>query len=434
MKSFGNIPVIYSILIAFIFCGGCEKREWNNPFDPECPKEIFTPVNFSGVQLQESVALNWGQTINNIGGFRLYRNTDGANWTALATLDKNETKYSDSTFMGDKTLGYKLIAYAGNNFSNEKIIYISTVSGLNVSTDQVTIVTSTAAIMGGTVKTFGGLSIIEKGICYSTTQNPTTSNDRLVIQTSSQYFGTTALNLTANRQYYVRAYVITNKGTSYGNQVSFITDDRLTDIEGNIYKTVIIGDQVWMAENLKTTKYSNGTAIPLIADGNIWKGLSSGAYCYFFDDPNNGVVYGALYNFFAVIDNKKLCPTGWHVPSKPEWSTLINYLGGESVAGNKLKETGTAHWNPNEGATNSSGFTALPGGWAAGDGQDYYNTGVMAWWWTSSLFDSNLPWVMVLNGNQPVWRNDIPPGIATVIVDGYYQDKKSGNSVRCIKD
>lgn len=137
----------------------------------------------------------------------------------------------------------------------------------------------------------------------------------------------------------------------------------VTDADGNVYKTVKIGNQWWMAENLKTTKYHDGTPIPLVTDSIVWSSLTSPGYCWYNNDSGAYKnTYGALYNWYAVSTGK-LAPSGWHVPTDAEWKILTDFLGGEKVAGGKMKEKGKAHWTPpNKGATNRSGFTALPGG------------------------------------------------------------------------
>jgi uncharacterized protein (TIGR02145 family) len=137
----------------------------------------------------------------------------------------------------------------------------------------------------------------------------------------------------------------------------------LTDVDNNTYKVVKIGTQVWMAENLKTTRYNDGSAIPLVTDNTEWNNLTTPGYSWYNNDSATyAQTYGALYNWYTV-ETGNLCPTGWHVPSDAEWTTLTDYLGGEAIAGGKLKETGTAHWDsPNTGATDETGFTAFPGG------------------------------------------------------------------------
>lgn len=167
-------------------------------------------------------------------------------------------------------------------------------------------------------------------------------------------------------------------------------DNIVTDIDGNVYNTVTIGTQVWMKENLKTTKYNDGTAIPLVIDSPDWSNLKTPGYTWNICGNNEDsiiAIYGALYNWYTV-NTGKLCPTGWHVPSDNEWTTLITYLGGENVAGGKLK-AGTADWgSPNIGATNESGFTALPGGVCYADG-DYSGIGGDGFWWSSSEYNTN---------------------------------------------
>ena len=172
----------------------------------------------------------------------------------------------------------------------------------------------------------------------------------------------------------------------------------MTDIDGNEYKTITIGTQTWMAENLRTTKYRNGDPITYIG-GFDWGTSLSGAYCWINNNVAFKVTYGGSYNWFAIADNRNIAPVGWHVPTDTEWATLTDYLGGTNVAGDKLKETGTMHWpTPNSGATNSSGFTALPGGYREtiafmyGDGSGY--------WWRISALDGTNAGFIKLQGNN----------------------------------
>ncbi|MBN1108547.1 MAG: fibrobacter succinogenes major paralogous domain-containing protein, partial [Bacteroidales bacterium] len=158
---------------------------------------------------------------------------------------------------------------------------------------------------------------------------------------------------------------------------------RVTDADGNVYRTVVIGTQEWMGENLRTTKYNDGTVIPLVADSVTWSTLATPAFCYYSNNIEYaGQGYGALYNWYA-LNTGKLCPSGWHIPSNSDWSVLTDYLGGESVAGGKLKETDTTHWvSPNTGATDEVRFTGLPGG-ARGGTSVFDNLGRYGYWWTA---------------------------------------------------
>jgi uncharacterized protein (TIGR02145 family) len=169
----------------------------------------------------------------------------------------------------------------------------------------------------------------------------------------------------------------------------------LTDQDGNTYKTVTIGAQVWMAENLKTTKFRNGDPIPNVADNTEWENLATGGYCTYDNDLKNLTAYGHLYNWYSVNDPRNIAPEGWHVASDSEWTTLNNYLGGGIAAGEKLKETGTIHWSVDNSETNESGFTALPGGFRnnmtfAGQKALYHysDIGLDGYWWTSTESES----------------------------------------------
>jgi len=194
----------------------------------------------------------------------------------------------------------------------------------------------------------------------------------------------------------------------------------VTDIDGNTYNTVTIGTQIWMKENLKTTHYNNGDSLPYILDTGQWSNLTTGAYCNYNHNENNGNVFGKLYNWYAVVDNRNLCPMGWHTPADSEWSTLEYYLGGELNAGGKMKETGTSHWvSPNNGATNSSGFTALPGGARLGD--DFWTKGYEGNFWSSTSTSIPAAALRTLhNDNSTITRS--------------MYSKVHGFSLRCISD
>lgn len=169
-----------------------------------------------------------------------------------------------------------------------------------------------------------------------------------------------------------------------GNNDAYLMASSVTDTDGNVYQIVTIGTQVWMAENLKTTRYDDGASIPLVSDSALWMSLSAPGFCWYYNEPATYKnTYGALYNWYAV-NTGKLAPMGWHVPTNSDWATLITYLGGPSLAGGKLKEAGTANWNsPNTGATNSTGFTALPGGAREPTGA-FKSAGVYGAWWASA--------------------------------------------------
>jgi uncharacterized protein (TIGR02145 family) len=192
---------------------------------------------------------------------------------------------------------------------------------------------------------------------------------------------------------------------------------------GYTYATVVLGNgQEWMAENLRTTTYANGDPIPNITAGNEWSGLTIGAWAHYQNNTSFQNPYGKLYNWYAVADPRKVCPTGWHMPTDSEWTVLTDYLGGESVAGGKMKSTGTQYWNsPNAGATNESGFSGLPGGYRDFDGGYFNLLGDLGFWWSTSEIDQLRAWGRTLR-------------VDNAIVERGPQLKKFGLSVRCVRD
>lgn len=201
-------------------------------------------------------------------------------------------------------------------------------------------------------------------------------------------------------------------------------DNSIRDGDNNIYSLVKIGSQVWLVENLKTTTFNDHEPIPNISDSTKWRSLISPGYCWYNNNFENKENYGALYNWYAV-NTGKLCPIGWHVPSDQEWSVLIDFLGGDNVAGGKLKEMGNVHWaTPNVDATNETGFTALPGGY-----RGYSNSlgifeglGTEGYWWSSTANGTSFAWDRgIYNDNGNIYKS-------------VSENKKFGDSVRCLKD
>jgi uncharacterized protein (TIGR02145 family) len=262
---------------------------------------------------------------------------------------------------------------------------------------------------------------------YSIIATPDTTSGSTSVYVSANLTG-----LTTNTTYHYRVKAVSSVGITYGNDVTFtttitggssiifntdLTYGSISDNDGNTYKTIEIGTQTWMAENLKTTKLNDNTSIPLVTSNTIWATLTTPAYCWY---NNDSIIYGVMYNWYTV-NTVKLCPTGWHVPSDVEWTTLTTYLGGESVAGFTQKETGATHWlSPNTGSTNESGYTALPGGYRnyAGTFGDIRSYG---YWWSSTEGSS-----------ADAYYRDMYYGYG--YVDRSTSSKKAGFSVRCLKD
>lgn len=204
----------------------------------------------------------------------------------------------------------------------------------------------------------------------------------------------------------------------------------LTDQDGNVYKTIVIGNQEWMAENLKTSVYRNGNPIDNVIDISQWDNLSTGAWCYYENNSQNECPYGKLYNWFAVSDPRNLCPIGWHVPTDGEWTALINYLdpnanGGFNIpnlSGGKMKSTGSQFWmDPNQNATNESGFSGIQGGRLISGGSGAFSNFNVGFWWTSTEGNAFNAW------NRYIYYNS-----GSVQLGNYM--KGDGFSVRCLRD
>ncbi len=300
-----------------------------------------------------------------------------------------------------------------------------TIQILVVETTAATDITQTTATSGGNVATQSGASVTARGIVWSTSPNPTITDNKTSDGTGLGTYTSSLTGLTPNTPYYVRAYVAVGATTGYANSVTFTTKKTIptsvADVDGNVYNVVTIGTQIWMKENLGTTKYKDGTAITFPgANNSAWQSNTTGAYAWYNNDIANKPVYGGLYNWYAV-NTTRLCPTDWHVPSDAEWSAMTASLGGANLAGGKLKEMGTAHWNtPNAAATNDVGFSALPGGSRNLDGTS--NTiGFNGYQWTATEASSTDAWSRYeYYGDGFLYR--------------YSYIKSLGFSVRCVLD
>jgi uncharacterized protein (TIGR02145 family) len=285
-----------------------------------------------------------------------------------------------------------------------------------ITTTTVSDIAASNAKSGGTIVSNGGDNITVSGVVWSTSASPTIA---LITKTTDGIgtgaFTSTIIGLIPETTYYVRAYATNSIGTSYGAEESFTTP------VAPIPNDVLIGGQTWTTKNLDVSTYRDGTVIPQITDPTEWSNLTTGAWCYYDNDPANGAVYGKLYNWYAINDPRGLAPEGWHISSEAEWTTLIDYLGGLSTVGIAMKETGTTHWGDgNQNATDSSGFKGLPGGYR-------YATGVFSsilqqglWWSTSERYSDYGVWF-----NLNMWNEE---GFI------WYDPKTDGMSVRCIKD
>ncbi len=389
--------------VYFINING-ENYSYNSKLISQNTNENTAKIKFIGIEKQEAVVSTLKST----------KATVTMNYTTGNSLRFTGYSGTYSAIVNDVPTGSKTITF-------------TFISLPTLTTTAASAITSITATSGGNVTATGGATVTARGICYATTTNPITANSTVVSGSGTGIFTSNITGLTASTPYYVRAYATNSVGTAYGNQVNFTTTSGGTggatviDIDGNVYDTIHIGTQIWLKQNLKVTHYRNGDSVPNVTGATQWGSLTTGAYCNYNNDTNNVAIYGRLYNFFTLIDTRILCPVGWHASTDAEWTILETYLGGTSVAGGKIKEIGLTHWiTPNSGATNESGFTALPSGQRSFDGV-YNYIGNYGRWWTSTQ-----------NSSMSAWFHSVHYNNFNTARSNF--DKTYGYSVRCVKD
>jgi uncharacterized protein (TIGR02145 family) len=338
--------------------------------------------------------------------------------------------------------------YKGDKRGGLSVRCLRDESSPSTQTGSIINITPSSAEAAGEIISLGSSDIIQHGHCWSIDPDPSIEDFKTELgpTSSTGAFSSDLTGLEEETTYYVKAYATNSEGTGYGDEVIFTTGDGLpcpgmptvTDNDGNVYNTVIIGAQCWMKENLKTTTYSNGNAIPNVTDANAWSNLTTGAYVWYDNDISWKDKYGALYNWFTTINSNGLCPTGWHVPTHDEWTALTDYIGGTgSPHGNELKSCRQVN-SPLGGGCNTSehprwqqdtyygnygtddyGFSGLPGGFRT-DWGTFSLIGKSGNWWSSAEYANN------------AWRRTLDYSYGYVY-EGYYY-KRGGSSVRCLRD
>jgi uncharacterized protein (TIGR02145 family) len=294
----------------------------------------------------------------------------------------------------------------------------------SVMTVPMTDLTLNTAKIGGIIISDGGAQILGCGVCWSTNETPTIyDNNKTDTYTNLGSFIIIASDLFPDKRYYYRAFALNKKGVGYGELLSFTTYmGTESDIDGNVYNTVRIGNQIWMAQNLKVKRFRNGETIQNAKGNDQWVNANNAAYCNFNNDESFGDIFGRLYNSYAIVDSRNISPQGWHIPTENEWLTLFSYLGGDTIAGGKMKERGSQYWSePNTGATNESNFTALPGGYRSCFDGSFYRSGSVGFWWSTTKWLNTEYLVFSLESNSKrIYK------LAWEVNDGL--------SIRCIKD
>ena len=299
----------------------------------------------------------------------------------------------------------------------DSLVHVSIVP-VNLTLLDVKSITDNSATFEARILSRGEGTISQIGYCWSTTENPTIlSNNVNSILKDSINFSNSIYSLTKNTKYYARAFASNEIGISYSNQIEFSTLNKLY----SLLESVKIGTQIWTSRNLDVSTYRNGDPIRYASTQQEWQDAAikgEGAWCYYNHDPKNGEIYGKLYNWYCVKDSRGLAPSGYHIPSDLEWSLLLEYLGGEEIAGFKMKSTNG--WDNGGNGDNSSGFNGLPGGYCNSNGYFGVIPGY-GYFWSFSEFSAGGAWSRYLvSGNTRVAR--------------YGDDKKYGMSVRCLRD
>lgn len=434
--------IIISLLILII---GCEDNSVNGELPIISTNNV---INITGTSATS------GGNVSDDGGLTV--TSRGVCWSINQNPTINDNLTNDGTGTGNFTsilsdlnvnTTYYIRSYAinskGTEYGNE--INFTTKDGLptGITTNKITNITTTTATCGGNIIDDGGFSITARGICWSTSTNPTISNEHTIDGSGMGSYSSSISGLSINTIYYVRSYATNEYGTVYGNEQIFRSDrlditgqtGTLTDYDGNIYNWIGIGKQAWMAENLKVTHYPDGTAIPLVTDSSSWSNLTypDDAYCYYNNDINYADTYGALYTWSAAKNGASssssnpsnvqgACPDGWHLPSREEWLELESYIEADGYSGQEgaaLKST--SGWMSNGNGTDIYGFKALPGGIRSHDGS-FDRLSDRGYWLSSST--------------------DYIPSAVDVCYLSYYHSslvmpggyKSAGLSVRCVKD
>ncbi len=423
-------PILYCILFfsaSLLSCTRNSGTEWILPPPPFLQPAVVSTNPISGVT---NTGATCGGEITNEGGSPV--TARGVCWStsrnptvalATKTVDGSGTGTFSSSITGLSTgATYYVRAYATNAFGtaygNEAGFMATTQPTLPILTTLNAVgITSSSAFCGGDITSEGNVPVTARGICWSTQPDPVIADNNINIGSGPGTFSASITGLAASTTYHVRAWATNSVGTAYGNDIAFTTYINIPPPPAS----VTICGQVWMARNLDVTTYRNGDPIPHVADPDQWKNLTTGAWAYVNADPATHTNYGKMYNWYAVNDPRGLAPAGWHIPTKTEFTTLANCLGGEYIAGGKLKTTGTTDWMaPNTGATNSSGFSALPGGRRSNLGA-YNGFGTQGLFWTATPEPATKAWAFTL-----IYSSTFSNFASLEI--------KEGVTVRCVKD
>jgi uncharacterized protein (TIGR02145 family) len=436
-KKYNSIILFFTSYLFFVIISGCKKESTNVIVIP-----VLKTVDITNIT--KTTAESGGQ-ISSAGGAEI--TIHGVCWSTTQNPTITNTKTNDGSGIGNysSTISnlepnstYYIRAYATNSvgtaYGNE-ICFTTSKPNVSIVTIDISNITQKSASSGGIISSDDETLITARGVCWNTSQSPTIDNYKTTDGIGNGSYLSSLSNLSLNTTYYVRAYVTNSYGTYYGSEKSFKTIQFITntDIDGYTYDTVRLGNQTWMAENLRVTRYNDGNNIPNPVTVNSWSKNTVGGYCEVNNTSSNSVTYGLLYNWFAV-NTGKLCPIGWHIPSDNEWTLLEKYLisanysfGGSNSIGKALASSTSWAISTTYGSVgydttknNKSGFSALAAGTRSVKG-DFLNFKYFAAWWSTTDWNDGTSSVKYL-GND---------GSAVVSTTKY---KNEGMSIRCLKD
>jgi uncharacterized protein (TIGR02145 family) len=451
-KSGGHIIKLVSIsflVILFVRCDKPENKSVNNPVNNPCSTSIMQWNVFclassplSGAMVSPTkLVIRWIGHANSI--FSLYFGTIKDNLPCIS--QQSTTSFIINNLDLNTTYYWNVMGVTPcHSGCSTGISSFTTVPDTNlpyIITAPVFTHVNTPPRVGGNILYEGSSKLSECGIYFGLSPNPDIGGTKFQIGDESGLFSDLLSGLNSSTTYYVKAYATNSSGTVFGPEVTFTTGQvsdykSIRDLDENKYYIVNIGNQVWMAENLRTTKFNDGMIIPNITDDFNWETISTPAYCWYNNNPGFKTSYGALYNWYTIDTasngHRNVCPSGWHIPSDAEWITLITNLGGDAGAGIKLKEAGDFYWfHTNNMGDNSSDFSALAGGqrWEQpvshfdGTSSSFDYIRDIAAWWSNTSSINNL-WV-------EVWLEVTSDKSSA---DQYPSSKHGGHSIRCIKD
>lgn len=423
------------ILIFFILFTSCSKKE-----------KIDPPISASSLKAtlgaKNTIILAWVDNSTNETGYKIERKTT-TNWDLIVTSGKDAGGYIDSNIILGTTYLYRVYPFnsSGNSLSYSNEVSISATFVPSLSKIDISRINYLSAYISGSIINNGGSNITSRGIVWGKNSNPTTSlTTKNVDSSSSNNLNLKVNGLNQNTTYYVRSFATNNIGTSYSDEISFITTTNPTTLN-----PVTIGDQIWMSKNLNVETFNDGTIIPEVKGVSEWANLKTPGWCYNNNDEKNDSLYGKLYNGYAILNSKNICPIGWHVPDVLEYEKLANFLGGGDIAGGYLKEKSNRYWStPNVNYSKDYGFNAMPGGariysnTVPGCGfqnQNFMCNGLTTWLATKTSYTVNssvtLIYIRDLYFEDGRFGTNSLPGNSG---GSGSTDSKHGISVRCLKD